>query len=48
VVGVELAPGARGALRLGTSASADATPVPLDQFLDRVRRQLAVRSGALP
>lgn len=47
VVGAQSSAGARGALRLGTPTSEAASPVPLDEFLDRVRRQLA-GSGSTP
>jgi hypothetical protein len=45
VVGAPAAPITEGALRLGAPPAGPAEPVPLDEFLDRVQRQLALPAG---
>lgn len=46
VLGAESVSGTRGALRLGAPTTADTAPMPLDELLGRIRRQLAApRSG---
>jgi len=48
VVGMEATSDGRGALRLGTPGGTETAPVPLDRFLDRVRRQLDAAGGGPP
>lgn len=48
VIGTTAAPVASGALRLGTPDNTGGQPVPLDAFLDTVRRQLASPSAGAP
>jgi hypothetical protein len=48
VVGAVSAPTARGALRFDEPAPKKSLPVPLEEFLDRVREQLASPGDAAP